>query len=474
MIGGPFGAALAGAGGWSYRRPMADLLSQRYGDLLTGSYDCVDRIVLNAYYPLGHNPGGFRVWWRRWHDGGDDTLDDAHLMRLAGRVAPRVRAHASAAGIPVIDCKADERKHRIAEDYLATHTVATGVFLILVARAPATGWRVSRTSAGVIRNLEKTRQFVNHYSFHIMDPTWGHLTIKMSGHPPFGAQVILNGHEFVACTAHAAEIGFAKEGNCFTGIGEPGRLAQIAETLFQPGPAGRLGQAIDAWIYTASLRVLPPLSPPPCFVLGPGRGRAPPQPLPLLLCGVSGRVLPEPDLRLRAEDGTPVRRDHRPNPDQARPARGPHPVRSRTPTPPGRPGTLTPTRSADPPAAVEPDHPQNPLRAAHLEGLQQGRTGAAVRSDRAQHQCPAHRPRAGQVRRDHRPAGRYGRPVHHHARLHRHRVPARRHPRPAPHPQPDRRRPGRRHRHQQTQDPGHHGRGHRTRPRPQRVHRRRP
>jgi hypothetical protein len=25
-----------------------------------------------------------------------------------------------------------------------------------------------------------------------MDPDWGHLTIKMSGHPPFGAQVILN------------------------------------------------------------------------------------------------------------------------------------------------------------------------------------------------------------------------------------------------------------------------------------------
>ena len=40
-----------------------DGFSARYGDLLYGSYDCVDRIVLNAYYPLGHNPGGFRTWW---------------------------------------------------------------------------------------------------------------------------------------------------------------------------------------------------------------------------------------------------------------------------------------------------------------------------------------------------------------------------------------------------------------------------
>jgi hypothetical protein len=231
-----------------------DDFSERYADLLTGSYDCVDRVVLNAYYPLGHNPGGFRTWWRRWHDDGDDSLDDAHLLRLAGRFARRIRGWARAHGVPVIDCAAGDRKHRIAEDYLRGNTVGVGVFLILVARAPATVWKVVRSKqTGKIWNLEKTRQFVNHYSFHIMDPTWGHLTIKMSGHPPFAAQVILNGHEYVACTAHAAEVGFAKEGNCFTGIGDPQRLAQIADTLSHPGTAGRLGQVIDAWIYTACL-----------------------------------------------------------------------------------------------------------------------------------------------------------------------------------------------------------------------------
>jgi hypothetical protein len=72
-----------------------------------------------------------------------------------------------------MDCTANERKYRIAEDYLREHTVGLGVFLILVARAPATVWKVTRTGSGVIRNLEKTLQFVNHYLFHIMDPTWG-------------------------------------------------------------------------------------------------------------------------------------------------------------------------------------------------------------------------------------------------------------------------------------------------------------
>jgi cyclopropane-fatty-acyl-phospholipid synthase len=60
----------------------SDEFSLRYSDLVTGSYDCVDRIVLNAFFPLGYNPGGFRVWWRRWHDDSDAELDNTHLMRM--------------------------------------------------------------------------------------------------------------------------------------------------------------------------------------------------------------------------------------------------------------------------------------------------------------------------------------------------------------------------------------------------------
>jgi hypothetical protein len=233
---------------------VTDGLSERYGDLLNGSYDCVDRVVLNAYYPLGHTPGGFRVWWRRWHGGSDDELDNAHLMRLAGRFARRVRGWANKHGVEVIDCKADERKHRIAEEYLATHAVTTGVFLILVARAPATVWDVRRSkTGGHIGNLAKKKSYVNHYSFHIMDPDFGHVTIKMAGHPPFGAQVIVNGHEFVAAQAAGARIGYTKEGNCFTATPDPAGLARIADTWSQPAIVGRLGQVCDRWIYTACL-----------------------------------------------------------------------------------------------------------------------------------------------------------------------------------------------------------------------------
>ena len=232
---------------------MADEFSERYADLVTGSYDCVDRIVLNAYYSLGHNPGGFRTWWRSLH-GSDEQLDDTHLMRMAGRLARRVKAWGSANGVPVVFCKAGERKHVIAEDYLATHEITRpGVFLILVAKAPATVWKVKRSANGAITNLEKKTEYVNHYSFHLMDPDWGHVTIKMSGHPPFGAQIILNGHEYVACQARRAGIAFGKDGNCFTAVADPAGLAQVADALSQPAAVGRLGQVCDRWIYTGCL-----------------------------------------------------------------------------------------------------------------------------------------------------------------------------------------------------------------------------
>jgi hypothetical protein len=156
-----------------------------------------------------------------------------------------VRAWANAHQAPVIDCKRGEHKHQLSEEYLATHTVGRGVFLILVARASAAVWEVTRSSSGVIVNLAKKMAFVNHYSFPIMDPQWGHVTITMSGHPPFGAQVILNGHEYVAAAAQAAEIGFTKQGNCFTALADPARLAQVADTLSHPATIGRLSQVCD-------------------------------------------------------------------------------------------------------------------------------------------------------------------------------------------------------------------------------------
>ncbi len=163
---------------------MMDEFSEYYADLLNGTYDCVDRIVLNGYYGLAQTPGGFRLWWQKLN-GTEDDLDNAHLMRLAGRFSRRVRAHAKVHNIPLRDCKTGERKHKIAEEYLPKDPNFLGVFLILVGRAPAPVWDVRRTKSGKGLRLTRKQPWVNHYAFHIMDREWGHVIIKLCGQPPF-------------------------------------------------------------------------------------------------------------------------------------------------------------------------------------------------------------------------------------------------------------------------------------------------
>jgi len=233
---------------------MPDQLSALYSDLLEGSYDCVDRVILNAYFTMGQSGGGLRVWWRALY-GSDDNLDDNHLMRMAGRFSRRLRAWAKANEIPVVYSSPGERKHDMAAEHLASHEVKPGLFMILVSKAPALVWEAQRTGTGKLGQLvpKQPWPYVNHYSFHILDAEWGHLTIKMSGHPPFGAQVMLNGHEYVACQAQKARLEFTKQDNCFTAVTNTAGLAKVADTLSQKRTVGRLRQLCERWIYTTCL-----------------------------------------------------------------------------------------------------------------------------------------------------------------------------------------------------------------------------
>ena len=232
---------------------IADDFCEYYGSFLDGTYDCVDRIVLNAYFYLAQSNGGFRVWWRVLM-GGDDDLDNTHIMRFAGRFSRRIHAYAKKHEIPLIHCQRGERKHELAGQYIPTDPAFCGVFCILVARAPAPVRHVQRFSNGAIHITKKTpHPYVNHYSFHIMDPEWGHMTIKLCPHPPFNAQIMLNGHEYVANQAKKENICFTKEGNCFTDVTDAAGLAGIADTMRAPCSVGHLSQVCNRWIYSACL-----------------------------------------------------------------------------------------------------------------------------------------------------------------------------------------------------------------------------
>jgi hypothetical protein len=226
---------------------MPDEFCSYYQEYLDGTYDCVDRIVLNCYFYLAQSPGGFRTWWRQLM-GSDDTLDNTHLMRFAGRFSRRIHAYAKKQGIPLIHSQRGEKKHELAEQHIPKDPSFRGIFCIIAGVAPMPVFQIHRSQKG-ITNIKTKTSYVNHYSFHIMDPEWGHLTIKLCPHPPFNAQVILNGHEYVAHEAQKNKVSFTKEGNCFTEISDATGLAKIADTMRASSSVGRLVRACERWIY---------------------------------------------------------------------------------------------------------------------------------------------------------------------------------------------------------------------------------
>jgi len=75
----------------------------------------------------------------------------------------------------------------------------------------------------------------------------------MSGHPPFGAQIILNGHDYLSCAAKQAELTATKQANCFVQTSDAAGLTKIADTLSEPKIEGRLRKLCDRWIYSSCL-----------------------------------------------------------------------------------------------------------------------------------------------------------------------------------------------------------------------------
>ena len=231
-----------------------DDFSQYHAELLEGVYDCVDRIVLNAFFPMGQTGGGMRCLWRQLH-GDDSHLDDKHLREMAGTFSRRLHAFCAKQGIPIIEAGSGERKHELAEPHVPKDPASCGLFLVIAGNAPAPIWEVKRNTAGQITEIRhrKSWPYVKHYYFHIIDRDWGHVTIRMCGYPPFGAQLILNGHEWVERVARRKCLTAIKDGNCFVEGSNFAAVNRLAARLHHDETIGRLRELCERWIYSTCL-----------------------------------------------------------------------------------------------------------------------------------------------------------------------------------------------------------------------------
>jgi hypothetical protein len=232
---------------------QTDDFTRDLSPLLEGCYDCMDRISLNGFYPFGCTSGGLLRWWNALTGG--QTLTEAKLRAFSGTFSRRVRAWAGKNGVPLVDFAiGDKTKHEQAEKLQPEDPAFAGVFAVFVARAPAPIWEAYTNPKGqVVLYRPKRPALVNHYYFHIVDRQWGHVTIRLCGHPPFPALIMLNGHEWVERTAAQKAVTLVKRSNCFVEGSDLPAIDQLAARLLAPEALLGLAAVCERWIYSACL-----------------------------------------------------------------------------------------------------------------------------------------------------------------------------------------------------------------------------
>jgi hypothetical protein len=230
-----------------------DNFSQYHAELLDGIYDCVERIVLNAFYPWGRPAVACAA-------GGEDFTGTTRNWMTS--ICARWQAHSPAACTPSAPNKGFPSSRRDPGSEGTSWPSRTCPRIRPLAACSGDHWQCVGADLGSqpqyrwqiteIRHRKKW-PFVKHYHFHIMDREWGHVTIRMCGYPPFGAQLILNGHEWVEREARRKCLTTVKNGNCFVEGSDFAAVNRVAAQLHQENAIGRLRELCEQWVYSTCL-----------------------------------------------------------------------------------------------------------------------------------------------------------------------------------------------------------------------------
>ena len=221
---------------------------------------------------------------------------------MAGTFSRRLHAFCAKQGIPLIEAQARDRKHQLAQPHLPNDPKFSGLFLVIKSNAPAPIWEVKRNGEGRIIEIRhrKSWPYVRHFYFHLIDREWGHVTIRICSYPPFGAQVILNGHERVERQARRKRVAVVKDGNCFIEGSDFSAISRLATEFHHSDTTARLRQLCERWIYST------------CLVFCTARRRPQAQPLSISVFRVPTGIQSQPIVLARHNNERGVSKANRP------------------------------------------------------------------------------------------------------------------------------------------------------------------
>jgi hypothetical protein len=214
--------------------------------------DCLDRVYLSMVVP-NLMVGGQVLSFLTQHEG--QPIPSPALLERRGQAFRRaVTSFAQANGIPVVDFKGKQGKHRpgvLADSPWPERKIDQ--VMPLMRRAAATGrsqvvaigvaqeyQRVflgtkSATDTGAVWfSYQRVERRVTCYYFYLWDVDFGPAFIKICAYFPYPGKIWVNGHEWAKRQAARAGITFGELSNGFASCSDPRSLQEVCDR-FGPG-----------------------------------------------------------------------------------------------------------------------------------------------------------------------------------------------------------------------------------------------
>lgn len=210
-----------------------DRLSQLFSEHISLGYGCLDRIVIRGYYPALQREENIvhffqdvvgapiidsgalasrTLSYRQWLD---DYVRDHHIERLP-----------AAKGV---------RKEDFVQPYYRRLGQREGVACLLTSMEQGTTF-VSyeprfKTDNQQYRIIRRCRKQFQHLYWYVFDPVLGPMCLRVASYLPFGLQIYLNGHSFVAQRLGQQGASFRKYDNAIVAADDAPALQAAADAL---------------------------------------------------------------------------------------------------------------------------------------------------------------------------------------------------------------------------------------------------